>query len=291
MREHDIYYNEIELYAVEWIRNLQATGLLGRGTVDERPVQEVRPDDIAKYRRAHFFAGIGGWELALQLAGWPEHWPVWTGSCPCQPFSQAGKRKGVEDERHLWPFWHRLIKGYIQEYGQEHGLPVLFGEQVDSPDGRIWLAGVRSDLETLGYEVGAADLCAAGVNSPQIRQRLWWVAYPQCNVHSYSRMGDTLKPGLEGLTWDERNGYKSRRLEAHEDGPAPQTGSWDNFRWVYCLDGKARRIEPGIAPLAYGIPSRVGQIRAYGNAIVPQLAAEFIMAAMEVIEERLGKQK
>src|SRR5690606_9334954 len=90
------------------------------------------------------------------------------GSCPCQPFSSAGKRQGERDKRHLWPEFYRLIK--------ECNPPVVFGEQVASPLGRKWLAGVRADLEALGYAVGAADLCAAGVNAPHIRQRLYWVA-------------------------------------------------------------------------------------------------------------------
>lgn len=163
------YYNEFDKYPAQWLRKLQEGKLITEGFVDERSITDVVADDLEGYDRAHFFAGIGGWEYALQLAGWPAEWPVWTGSCPRQPFSQAGKGKGVEDERHLWPEFLRLIA--------ECKPPVVFGEQVASKDGRLWLDGVRSDLEALGYEVGAADMCAASINAPHIRQRLWWVAH------------------------------------------------------------------------------------------------------------------
>ena len=62
-------------------------------------------------------------------------------------------------------------------------------------------------------------------------------------------------------------------------GSSGATGAWDDTDWLPCTDGKARPVEPGTFPLAHGIPGRVGRLRAYGNAIVPQLAAEFIIAA------------
>src|SRR5690554_3303002 len=161
------YYNENDPKAAAWLRELIGAGLIAPGDVDERSIEDVRPGDLAGYAQCHFFAGIGGWSYALRLAGWPDDRPVWTGSCPCQPFSAAGKRKGTADERHLWPEFHRLIA--------DGNPPVVFGEQVASKDGRLWLAGVRADLEALGYGVGAADLCAAGAGAPHIRQRLWWV--------------------------------------------------------------------------------------------------------------------
>jgi DNA (cytosine-5)-methyltransferase 1 len=161
------YYNEIDGYAAQWLRNLIAAGLIVPGDVDERSIVDVSGDDLAGYRQCHFFAGIGGWSYALHLAGWGGR-EVWTGSCPCQPLSSAGQRKGHADERHLWPAFYRLIA--------ECNPATIFGEQVASKDGREWLAGIRADLEDAGYAVGAADLCAAGVGAPHIRQRLFWVA-------------------------------------------------------------------------------------------------------------------
>lgn len=162
------YYNEHDPKAAAWLRVLIAEGLIADGEVDERSIVDVRPGDLAGFRQCHFFAGIGGWSLALRLAGWPDDRPVWTGSCPCQPFSSAGKGHGTADERHLWPEFARLIG--------ECRPPVVFGEQVASKAGRQWLAAVFADLEGLAYRRAGADLCAAGVGAPHIRQRLWWVA-------------------------------------------------------------------------------------------------------------------
>ncbi len=161
------YYNEIDPYAAQWLRNLIANKLIADGDVDERSICDVAAADLHGYTQCHFFAGIGVWSHALRLAGWPDDRPVWTGSCPCQPFSAAGKGKGFDDDRHLWPVFHRLIN--------ECRPPVVFGEQVASKDGLGWLDTVHADLEASGYAFGAADLCAAGVGAPHIRQRLWFV--------------------------------------------------------------------------------------------------------------------
>lgn len=163
------YYNEIDPFAAQWARNLIKAGLVPDGEVDERSILDVSPDDLRGFHQCHFFSGILGWPYALSLAGWEG--PVWTGSCPCQPFSVAGAGKGTADERHLWPAFRRLI--------EECAPPVVFGEQTAGQAGRIWLAGVRADLEELGYACGGADLCAAGVSAPHIRQRLYWVADSQ----------------------------------------------------------------------------------------------------------------
>src|SRR5690606_17433817 len=134
------------------------------GDVDERDMRDVKPSDLTGYTQCHFFAGIGVWSWALRLAGWPDDRPVWTGSPPCQPFSAAGRRQGVADERHIWPHLFHLIG-----VGRP---PVFFGEQVASKDGLGWLGLVQADMESAGYSGGAFDLCAACVGAPHIRQRL-----------------------------------------------------------------------------------------------------------------------
>lgn len=165
------YYNENDPKAAAWLRELIRAGHIPKGVVDERSIIDVKPHELTKYTQQHFFAGIGGWSLALKLAGWPEERPVRTGSCPCQPFSVCGNQEGTADARHLWPHFRDLIA-----FGES---ATAFGEQVASPLGREWLSGVRADLEGLGYEVGACDLCAASISAPHIRQRLYWVAHPK----------------------------------------------------------------------------------------------------------------
>lgn len=162
------YYNEIDPYAAAWLRNLIASGHIPAGDVDERSIVDVRPDDLRGYTQCHFFAGIGGWAYAARLAGWPDDEPLWTGSCPCQPFSVAGKGWGVADERHLWPEFHRLIAGCRPA--------VVAGEQVAAAVGKGWLDGVLADLEGSGYTYGSAVLPACSVDAPHRRDRLWFVA-------------------------------------------------------------------------------------------------------------------
>jgi DNA (cytosine-5)-methyltransferase 1 len=84
-------YNEIEPYAAEWLKNLIARGHIAPGRVERRSIADLTAADVASARRFHAFAGIAGWDLALQLAGWPDDEPVWTGSCPCQPVSSASR--------------------------------------------------------------------------------------------------------------------------------------------------------------------------------------------------------
>lgn len=162
-----VYYNEFDPKAAAWLRELIKAGHIAPGVVDERSIVDIRPSDLVGYTQCHFFAGIGVWSYALRRAGWPDDRPVWTGSCPCQPFSAAGKGDGFADERHLWPHFHWLI--------QNCRPAVVFGEQVASKDGLGWLDLVQADLEGSGYASGAVDTCAAGFGAPHIRQRLYWV--------------------------------------------------------------------------------------------------------------------
>lgn len=162
------YYNEHDPKAAAWLRELIKEGVIAPGEVDERSIEDVIPTELAGFSQCHFFAGIGVWSYALRSAGWPDDRPVWTGSCPCQPFSTAGKGEGFTDERHLWPSWFHLIEQCRPR--------TVFGEQVSSKDGLTWFDLVSSDLEGALYTVGASDICAAGVGAPHIRQRLYFVA-------------------------------------------------------------------------------------------------------------------
>lgn len=163
------YFNEFDPHAAEMLRNFRTTGIIPDGRIDGRSIEAVTPADLAGYDQCHFFAGVGVWSMALRLAGWPEDRRVWTGSCPCQPFSVAGKGKGAEDERHLWPVWFKLIAACRPE--------CLFGEQVASPAARNWYDGVCADLESIGYTCGAVIVGAHSAGADHQRQRLYWMAY------------------------------------------------------------------------------------------------------------------
>lgn len=388
------YYNEFDPYAAEWLENLIRAKEIADGEIDTRDIREVKADELKGFDQHHFFAGIGGWSFALRLANWPDSRPVWTGSCPCQPFSTAGKQQGTDDDRHLWPAWFELIS--------ECRPPVVFGEQVASAIRHGWIDAVYDDLEKEGYACGAAVLPACGVGAPHLRQRLWFVADADRamrrrnarSIHQTERkssrqghfdgqkpvrpptgrtsgsvadgnserrdreqilvqprrpqqtrdeiaggggagktsgMGDTELPsttrlrnlsrtraqpklrrfggagrygggvnnvgnalgkGLEGLDGNGDDSHKPGRQQARPLGPIGAPG-WSNLEWLPGADGKTRPTQPGIFPLADGLPpamdgrgpvGRKGALKGAGNAIVPQVAAEFIKAYSVGIE-------
>ena len=241
------YYNENNEEAVAALKGMMRDGFIAEGEIDARSIVDVRPDDLRGFTQCHFFAGIGIWSYALRhLAEWPDDRPVWTGSCPCQPFSSAGKGAGFDDERHLWPAWFWLI-----EHGKREDVPI-FGEQVASSDGLAWLDLVLSDLEGTGYACWPFDLCAAGFGAPHIRQRLYFVANSQKFGHDRGIAGNEkseastpprgrdegvlriphsadggchgimehpIQPGLEGHTGHGGNGSEPGRDGARPAGP------------------------------------------------------------------------
>ena len=300
------YYNEIDPKAAAWLRELIKQGHIADGVVDERSIVDVSPDELRGFTQCHFFAGIGVWSYALRSAGWADDRPVWTGSCPCQPFSSAGRRGGVDDERHLWPHWHHLISQCQPS--------VVFGEQVASKDGLGWLDLVSTDMEATGYAFGAADLCAAGVGAPHIRQRLFFGAVRLADADSQRRDGinallrqeqgnpvEAAGSGeADGLAYAADDGSQGRVRGWPDAGreavngsagcggadcrPSPTNGHWRDADWLFCRDGKWRPVEPGTFPLAHGSAQRVGRLRGYGNAIVAQAAQTFIESMMEITE-------
>lgn len=243
------YYNEHDAYAAAWLRNLIAEGLIAPGHVDERDIRDVRPDDVRGYTQCHWFAGIGVWSYALRLAGWPDDRPVWTGSCPCQPFSAAGRRGGVSDERHLWPAWFGLIRACrpATVFGEQVASAQVVGGTKASAD-PAWLDVVCSDLEGARYACGAADIPAASVGAPHIRQRLWFVAHAaDCGQHGRrgSLAGDgRAAPRLEpqrlrdaGLMGDA----ECERLRGEGRGP-----NADSAGGVPGQDGQRQRLRSHI---------------------------------------------
>lgn len=327
------YYNEFDLAAAAWLRELIGAGLIPKGEVDERSIADVRADELRGYTQCHFFAGIGGWSLALQLAGWPADRPVWTGSCPCQAFSTAGKQRGFDDERDLWPVFANLIAECKPEY--------VFGEQVENAIRHGWLDRVCTDMEGEGYAVGAAVLGAHSVGAPHRRQRLYWGAVSVADSDlqrldgervstqpkrldlsetsgssTVGRMGDSFGARLEGFSGNGGDRNESGRDDAKAAGSVAARGvsgfsPWSESGFIYCRDGKIRRVpaesiffsvadgfsgeldgsrvvgvsETGGFPLTTQKEGRAMLLKGYGNAIVPQLAAEFIRAFMETAKE------
>lgn len=288
------YYNEHDKFAAAWLRELIRHGCIPAGDVDERSIEDVRTNELRGYTQCHFFAGIGGWSYALDLAGWPRDMPIWTGSCPCQSFSTAGKGLGFADQRHLWPAWFHLIR--------ECRPNVVFGEQVSAAIRHGWLDLVSADMEAEGYAVGAAVLGAHSVGAPHIRQRLYFVAdtaserrrearrdssgpekrHGVGGIHCAS-MGDAINSRSQGHGRPVHVNDAAGREGSERHGAAP--GFWDGGEWRIGSDGKARLIEPGLEPLAHWIPARMVRLRGYGNAICPQTAAAFIGAWLEASRE------
>ncbi|CAH6016321.1 hypothetical protein AN2345V1_1362 [Klebsiella pneumoniae] len=205
------YYNEIDPFAAQWLRNLIAAGHIAPGEVDERSIEDVTPDDLRGFTQCHFFAGIGVWSHSLRLAGWPDDRPVWTGSCPCQPFSPAGKGDGFADERHLWPQFFHLIS----ERRPQH----VFGEQVAAGNANVWFDLVQADLEGMGYAFGLVPFTSAGIGAPHIRERAYWVANADSVISD--RRGNVRASGRDEYS---NGGDDVRLADANHDRQQPGQG-------------------------------------------------------------------
>ncbi|MCX4196696.1 DNA cytosine methyltransferase [Methylobacterium organophilum] len=250
------FYNEVDPYCAAWLRNLIAEGLITPGDVDERSVVDVRPADLAGYGRVHFFAGIGIWDLALHLAGWPAERQVWTGSCPCQPWTKAGavhgRNRGMADERDLWPAWFGIIR--------ECRPHAILGEQSADAIGAGWLCRLGDDLEGEGYALGSLVFEAAAVGEPIRRERLYFAA-------------QHLSAGAQGqLSGRSARPARPRRWRGEADlravADAPLVAG---DRWPQPL---VRRVDHGRAEC-------VGPLHAFGNALNAEAAAAFVGAFLD----------
>jgi DNA (cytosine-5)-methyltransferase 1 len=302
------YYNEYDPNVAAWLRELVKGKHLADGIVDSRSIHEIEPKDLKDFTHCHFFAGIGVWAYAAEQAGWPEDRPLWTGSCPCQPFSVAGQGKQFDDHRHLWPVWFNLIA--------ECRPDTVFGEQVATEAGRIWLSHVVNDMGRQGYAVGSCSTNALYFGAPHRRQRTYFVGHAngwrqmeqakdarRAHGHASAPVQDVADANPERLEGAEllrprhRVGKQpvDRRVAAEgrkkgRKGSTPRRWDpkrpwakreWLDFEDPWTKEECQRPVEPGTLPLAYRTPSDVGRLRGYGNALCAPQAIGFIEAFME----------
>lgn len=273
-------------------------------------------------RHLDLFSGIGGFALAATWT-WKEdyetvafveresfcqrvlakHWPsvpilgdvrecidqdfgkidLLTGGFPCQPFSNAGKQKGKEDDRYLWPTMLEIIAQQRPTWIIGENVPGIIGMALDQ---------VLLDLENQSYASRTFIVPACGTDAPHRRDRIWIVANSQGErLEGRIDVEDQQKEDVRLLSArpGERSGTRpvantSRKL-LHRGGPrAKQNGrseSADSSQWP---------AEPGVGRVANGIPSQVDRLRGLGNAIVPQVAAN-LMSFVKKEQEKLTNKR
>ena len=294
-------------------------------------------------RHGSLFSGIGGFDLASEWMGWENvfhcewnefgqkvlkyYWPkaisyhditktdfsihrgeidIITGGFPCQPYSISGKRKGKEDERHLWPEMLRAIREVQPTW--------VVGENVlglVNWDGGLVFHEVQAELEAQGYEVQPYVLPAASVNAPHRRDRVWFVAYSiNCGysaqrnkISKEDRIQKISREKMESrqfnrtdISWDFtdtlRNGYEGREeRKRSEKRPQPndkQSKRCDKFSRanfeMFPISTPICVGDDGISDRLDGITFskwRNESIKAGGNAIVPQVVHQIFKAIQQ----------
>ena len=300
------------------------------------------------------FSGIGGLDLGLERAGmnviwqseidpycnkilkkhWPEvtnygnikeiNWPtvqrpdVVCGGYPCQPFSTAGKRRGTDDPRHLWPWVRDAISALRPSFAI-----------LENVRGHLSLGGLQviGELAEIGYDAEWRVVSAAGVGAPHRRDRIIIVAYPS-QLHSngsnnnsrvsveyqtVSKLGDDGRQARVADTNDTRDGTsecgidknRSQKIQERENiaqfgfgGCSKDVANPNGGRQQEC-DAQERRLpvfgqissgqftsqwetEPNVGRVVDGVSDRVDRLRGLGNAVVPQVAeyiGRLVMAA------------
>src|SRR3990167_2993630 len=219
---------------------------------------------------------------------------ILTGGFPCQPLSVAGKRRGIDDDRYLWPQMRRVIEEVRPRWVVAENVPGLI---------KLALDQVLSDLEALGYTVGAVTVPACGVDAPHPRERLWIVANAE---RERNRRGSREGASAGGTRKGERTQLREEHNDQIRDGGTDVADTaqqlFDRSRYARATrrqESSNRRgddanphsqssgwiaeprqehrmwlPEPAICRVAYGIPHRVHRLRALGNAIVPHIAEE-----------------
>ena len=276
------------------------------------------------------FSGIGGLDLGLERAGmkviWQseidpycnkvlkKHWPevinhgnikdinwrtverpdIICGGYPCQPFSTAGKRKGTDDPRHLWPW----VREAISELRPDYAI-------LENVRGHLSMGGIQvvGELASIGYDAEWRVVSAASVGAPHRRDRIIIVAYPDrdglssrtfarspreateqqssrknnpTNAQGCGRIPEELanadSKGLERSSRVQERVEKSCRLNIFGSNTQRNKG-WQGWEWW--------QSEPDVGRVAHGVPARVDRLRGLGNAVVPQVAEYIGRLVME----------
>ena len=264
------------------------------------------------YTVGSLFSGIGGLDLGLERAGmrvvWQseidpfackvlkKHWPevvnhgdikqidwgtvepvdIICGGYPCQPFSTAGKRRGTDDPRHLWPW----VRTAISELRPQYAI-------LENVRGHLTMGGLQviGELAEIGYDAEWRVVSAAGMGAPHRRERIIIVAYPNSQRRQRGSRVQTTKTKLRGFDLQGTNSGRSSDL-ANADSRQVDRGNWGNETnrsQIFSRRDKQRgtasdegwkwwESEPNVGRVAHGIPSRVDRLRGLGNAVVPQVA-------------------
>ena len=194
-----------------------------------------------------------------------------TGGFPCQPFSIAGKKRGTDDDRDLWPQMFRVVKEFKPTW--------VIGENVANFVGMAF-ERTKTDLESEGYEVQPLIIPACGLNAPHKRDRVWILAYSDSNRRA---KGNRTNIGVNETgentyrKWKTNTNNIGRTSEAVADAKIIYAQRLDDRSWEGEPWGSSWwETEPDVGRVAHGVPNRVDRLKGLGNAIVPQVAYQIM---------------
>jgi DNA (cytosine-5)-methyltransferase 1 len=226
------------------------------------------------------------------------------GGFPCQPFSHAGKQRGADDDRHLWPQYFRIVDELRPAWVVGENVPGIVGMELDT---------VLSDLEGIGYAAQTFVIPAVAVDAPHRRDRVWIIARDARRLDANRDDGrqqqdeqicarrapapavrdrdrdrdresacavDAEAQGLPGVVLDAISQRGCGRYAEREDA----ANAW---QFAGSAGGRTWLAEPDVGRVANGVPSRVDRLRCLGNAIVPQIA-EMIGRAIMACDDIAG---
>ena len=250
---------------------------------------------VKKLTFGSLFSGIGGLDLGLERSGmkclWQvekdsycnkvleKHWPkverysdvkkvgkelasvdLICGGFPCQPVSVAGKRKGTEDERWLWPEFIRIVRLLRPRYVLVENVPGLLTANQGGAAQEIF-----GDLASSGYDAEWNRISAESVGAPHLRWRVFIVAYSRGGGLSQQEFCDEQQGRAKVICPSQSVAHTSARRYRTQDKKiqAGRNGTLNGDWWS---------TEPNVGRVAHGVPSRVDRLKALGNAVVPQVA-------------------